>query len=100
MLKARSLLEGTLAGPLDYGAVSKRIAERNSKLDDARACFDGGENDFACGGEVGIAAGYIGDESGFRLEVKGHESIVDCEGILQKLKRRGDRVYYSVIHPP
>ena len=81
VLKACAVLEGALAGALDDGSIGERIAEGNAEFDDACACFDGGENDFACCGEIGIAAGYVGDERGFVIEVKGHESIVDCGGL-------------------
>ena len=76
MLKRSSVLEGALAGALDDRPIGERIAERDSEFDDARSGFDGGENDFARGGEVGIAAGYVCDERGFAFEVEGHEGSI------------------------
>lgn len=61
LLDGGVLLQCPLAGTLDYGAVGDGIAEWNSQLDDRRACIDGGKDDVARAGEVGIAAGYVGD---------------------------------------
>lgn len=70
------MLEGALAGALNYGAIGQRIAEWDTEFDDARTSFNGSENDFACGREVGIAAGYVGDERWFAFKVKWHASFV------------------------
>src|SRR5208282_3705623 len=78
--QCQHVLEGALAGALNDGSISERIAEGNAELDDACSCFDGSENHIARGGEVGIAAGDVSDESRLRFEVKGHRSIVDCGG--------------------
>ena len=50
-----------LAGALDDWAIGERIAERNAEFNHARAGVDGCEDDLARGGEVRVAAGYIGD---------------------------------------
>ena len=76
MLEARAVLEGAFAGTLDYGTIGQRIAEWDAEFDYARACFNGSENDFACGGKIGVTAGYIGDERRFAFEVKRHGSFV------------------------
>jgi hypothetical protein len=38
-----------------------RIAEGDSELNHARTGVNGGEDDFARGDKVGVAAGYVGD---------------------------------------
>jgi hypothetical protein len=75
VLKRSFVLKGALAGALDNGSIGDRIAEWDAKLDSARARFDGGEDHVARGGEIGIAAGDVGDEGGFRFEVEGHEGL-------------------------
>lgn len=77
VLERCSVFKSSLAGALDDRAIGERIAERDSEFDHARACVDGCEDDFARGGKVGIAAGYVGDELGLGLEMKRHEGIVD-----------------------
>ena len=73
--------ERALAGALNDWSIGEGVAEGNSEIDHACTCFDGSENHIACGGEVGIAAGYVGDQRGLRFEVEGHKSIVDCGGL-------------------
>jgi hypothetical protein len=73
MFKRSSVLQGSFAGTLDDGSVGNRIAERDAEFDDGGARVDSGEDDFARGGEVGIAAGYVGDERWFVVKVKRHE---------------------------
>ena len=81
VLQRSAMFKRPLACSLDDGPISKRIAERYAKFNDAGASFNGGENDLARCGEIRVAARYVGDESGFGFEVKGHEgSIVDCRG--------------------
>ena len=85
VLEGGSVLERALAGALDNGTIGERIAEGHSEFDDACARFDRGEDHFARGVQIGIAAGDVGDEGGFVLEMEGHERIVDCGGL------RGER---------
>ena len=61
VLQRRAVFERPLAGALNYGAIGERIAERDSEFDDACARVDGCEDDLFCGGEIGIAASYVGD---------------------------------------
>ena len=77
-MKRSAMFKRSLAGALNDWSVGERIAERNAELDDACSCFNGSENYIAGGCEVGIAAGYVSDESRLRFEVEGHRSIVDC----------------------
>ena len=72
VLEARAVFECALAGALDDGTIRKRIAERNAEFDDTCARFNGRENDFARGREIGISAGYVGDERRLAFEVEGH----------------------------
>ena len=80
VLERRGMFERPLAGALNDRTISKGIAERNAQLNHARACVAGCEDDLARGGEIGIAAGHVGDEGRLAFEVEGHESIVDCGG--------------------
>jgi len=56
------VLEGPLAGALDDRAIGERIAEGDAELNHARTRVDGRQNDLTRSGEVGVAAGYVGDE--------------------------------------
>src|ERR1039458_2390298 len=90
VLQRRAVFERPLTGALNHRAIGERIAEWDSEFDYTRTCVDGGEDDLASSREVGIAAGYIGDERWLVFEVKGHESIVDCGG--RRRHRRGNQV--------
>jgi len=61
VLQRDSILKCPLAGALDDRAIGKRIAEWDSEFDHACTRVDSREDDFARGGEVGVAAGYVGD---------------------------------------
>jgi hypothetical protein len=71
-----SLFKRPLAGALDDWAIGERITERDAEFNYARAGVDGSANDVACGGEVRVAAGYVGDERGFVFEMKGHVELL------------------------
>ena len=91
VLKRRSVLEGALAGTLDYGTIGERIAEWNAEFDDACAGLDACEDNFSCCGEIGVAAGDVGDEGGLIFEVEGHGSIVwPGEDLREVLQPRGE----------
>ncbi len=66
-----------LACALNDRAIGERIAEGNTQLNNARTRINGCQDDFTCGGEVGIAAGYVGDERWFIFEMKGHEGSIE-----------------------
>src|SRR5450755_848850 len=66
-----------LTGTLDDRPIGEWIAEGNSQLNHARTRVDGSEDDLACSGKIGIAAGYVGDERGLVFKVKGHEGPLE-----------------------
>ncbi len=65
-LSARSLARW-MTGPS-----ASSIAERNAQLNHTRVRIDGCQNDLTLGGEIRVAAGYVGDERWFIFEVKRH----------------------------
>src|SRR5580698_1865377 len=62
VVEAGTVLYGALAGALDDGAVSERIAEGDAELEDVRARVNGGDGDVVGSGEVGVAYRDVGDE--------------------------------------
>ncbi len=60
--ESRSILKCSFGGSLDHRTVGDWLAEGNAKFYDIGAGSDSGEDDFTGGGEIGIAAGDVGDE--------------------------------------
>ena len=86
VLERGAVLQSAFAGALDHGTIGERIAEWNAEFDHARAGVDGGEDDLPRGGEIRIAAGYVGDEGRLVFEVEGHEGIVDCRSQIAEVE--------------
>src|SRR5882762_10270597 len=72
VLERHSLLKRPLAGALDDRAIGERIAEGDTQFNHTRTRVDGGGDDFASRREVGVAAGYVGDERWLIFKMKGH----------------------------
>ena len=70
-LNGRALLQGALAGALNDRTVSKRIAERHAELDHVRPASIAARI-ISRDGQVGVAAGDIGDEARTMMKMKCH----------------------------
>ena len=68
MCSSDLVLQCSFASPLNNRTIGERIAERHAQLNNPCARPNRGQRDFACGREIGIAAGDVGDESGTFLE--------------------------------
>jgi hypothetical protein len=74
VLKRRSVFKRPLAGALDNRPIGERIAEGDPQLNHTRTRVNGCQDNLACSDKVRVAAGDVGDEGGFVLEVERHKA--------------------------